>query len=241
MGQLISTLQDLQQEMNYIMSLAEKCYINDRAMYEKVYDMFLLLKPLSHKLNRVKSIEYGSEYYMLAVGRWLKLITSDGYGFRARGQEEFFTLIRQYGEDLVPYIRQPVRSYFEQLAKLTKQLMPCGTIEVSHEVIKEYSKVSIGTEITIKRYRTTRISVSADSPNWFYVYYVKDDNSKDYDWLHLDNISTLLGSEDLLPDIKEMYEELYKKVRPTKEHNENILKRMYEVIRPYRLARELTA
>jgi hypothetical protein len=241
MGQLISTLQNLKQEMNYIMSLAEKCHISDRAMYEKVYDMFLLLKPLSHKLNRVKSIEYGSGYYMLAVGKWLKLINSNGYGFKVSGKEELFTLIRQYGEDLVPYVRQPVRSYFEQLAKLTKQLILCDTIEVSHEVIKEYSKISIGTEITIKRYRTTRIKVSADCSDAFYVCYVNDDNGKDHDWLRVDRLIDLLGIEDLLSDIKEMYEELYKKVRPAKEHNENILKRMEEVIRPYRLARELAA
>jgi succinate dehydrogenase/fumarate reductase-like Fe-S protein len=71
------------------------------------------------------------------------------------------------------------------------------------------------------------------------VYYWVDDG-KSYDWSRVDDGRNFFNIEDLIPDIKELYEELYMKVKPIKEHNESILKRE-EVIRPYRLARELTA
>ncbi|MEM4811183.1 MAG: hypothetical protein QXS92_04650 [Thermofilum sp.] len=241
MGKLIEAIRELEPKYDRAVKLARdlSTYVLHNRMIDFVYEAFESLKPLSNRFRKVAELSEGELY----IGEWLRV--KKWYrvrrGVEVRNKEEFFELIRSYGDLMKPLVRRMIREDFSRLVDLTKALSPYNSIRLEVKVpnieVHTCFCASWIDSMVIDSFRVAALAFDSRDP-------LSIELVDQYGQCKLFNVASLSflpAFEDLADYVFELYQMAEEAISMTREHNEKVMKEMREVIAPYVIARELTS
>ena len=184
---------------------------------------------------------WGSDAY-LALGKWIRWKTRWYRYGELIYDSEFFGVIREFGDQLVPYVRRTIRTVFSELVELTKQIkiVPDFGVELtfSPRTILEYDMYADKRGLVFKTFQITGLSLETDSP--LKIHFQRSDKEFHYDYITLNSPHDLHLIAQLINELEKLYEIAYAEVREAREHDQKILKRMEDLVMPYKLSKALS-
>jgi len=218
-------------------AIAERALFREKDVHRTVREYFEVLKPFSHKKRVITWYydQYWHKYYCVVVSKNLTRgfeghVSEKGARGYRMWDDDFFKAIVDVGDEIAKVVRKPIRDAFSKLVELTRKL---ETPQKALVVLEGEFRVFI-----TKRYVTFRqLKVSSEEP---YVL-VFTDPITEWDW-ERERIRLgdgLLPIEDIYDDVKRALLELERRVIDAKKHNEEIFRRMRQVVAPYALANNL--
>jgi len=243
---IISLLEELRPQLNKLLKLAEKIntYQLNNQIRDHVYGCFRTIVPLSRTF-KVTSIKvehlWGYDAY-LAIGKWIRWkIRWYKYGDLIY-ENEFFDVIREYGDQLVPYVRKTIRSIFAELVELTKQIkiVPDFGVQINFapRTILEYELYSGKRGVDFKTSKINTLIIKTDSP--LHIDYLGMNEKLGYNYITLNSKHDLHLIAQLINELEKLYEIAYEEVREARKHDLKILKRMEDLVLPFKLSRALS-
>jgi hypothetical protein len=104
-------------------------------MEKFVHDAFQTLRPLTYNYTEVCDVKGRYSSGKLCIGEWLRVKYSyQTYGSSVDGSETVFNYIRNYGDELKPHVRKPIKEDFGKLVDLAKTLQSYNEVLVKLEV-----------------------------------------------------------------------------------------------------------
>jgi len=201
-------------------------------LLKEIRSYFYALEPFSYKFQRVKELRKTSwgSIIELWIGTWVvEKGTYQKKGHVIREPYHFIKIIQEHGEDLVSYVRRPIRETFLELVLATKALKFFKTITVCRPFKTEKIHFSQSLHCQYKDV----FSISSQHPErvCFEEKAIWGDP--------LFQIETMVQFEDHLDILKDAYSELHRKIQIIIDHNKPILERMKKITTPFRLAKRL--
>ena len=243
---IISLLQELTPQLSKLLELAEKIntYQLNNQIRDHVYSCFRTIVPLSRtfKVTPIKVTNaWGSDAY-LAIGKWLRWKTAWYRYGELIYENEFFDVIREHGDQLVPYVRKTIRPVFAELVELTKQIkiVPDFGVQINFapRTILEYELYSGKRGVDFKTSKVNALVIKTDSP--LHIDYLDMNKKLGYDYITLNSKHDLHLIAQLINELEKLYEIAYEEVREAREHDLKILKQMEDLVMPFKLSRALS-
>lgn len=243
---IISLLEELKPQLSKLLQLSNaiNTYYLNHEIHNRVYEAFRTIASLSRtfKVTPIK-IEYrwGSDAY-LAIGKWLRWKTRWYRYGELIYEGEFFEVIRKYGNQLVPYVRRTIRSVFSELVELAKQIRIVPDFEVrltfSPRTIIEYDLYAGTRSMSFKTFQVKGLSIKTDQP--LSIELLRTDKKFSYNCITLNKKYDLHLIAQLVNEIERLYEAANKEVREAREHDLEILKKMEDLVLPFKLSKALS-
>ena len=202
MGVIADRLKELMPKYNYLRKLESEINTQElmKSLVSFVYNIFYELRPLSHKFRVVKTISlkrYSYTYKMrLGIGTWFRVASSwQKYGSDA-DRREVFDIVRSHGDEILDYLRRPIRKDFSQLVTLTKQLKPYDEQTVSHvitrRIVRDYAYSYSEGKMILKEYEIDRVRVLTSYPRCVHLLPTsKEVEKKKSKWIFMMNLILL--------------------------------------------------
>jgi len=256
MGQLLARIEEIQEQYGRILHLAKEVDVSKLAekLRREVYRCFIALKPLRYEYKEIGSfpIQYWYENEprdrVIAIGKWIRIkYWYSKYGSPLDDDYLFFEIIRQRGDEFTQYLRRPIKSIWTELVTLTKQLKPYEHIVATHKLEreKETAKVyfpwlySNNPQIQIRPMPVQEIMIRTEKNDVVTLITPSKTVELTREEFRLTDIPSLITLEDFLDVIEELYLDLHERVLEVKQYNTPILKKMNDLVAPYRIARAL--
>jgi len=239
MSTLYSELEKLRDRHRKLIQLMEQADVvrPSRELRDTVIGAFRSLEPFAYKPKLVGILKGKHGEDEIWVSRWVHARTGS-YGTRwAVGDDTFITLIRKLGDKMVDKVRKPVRSYFEDLVKLTKKLSP-------YPKAKIFADVSIALRIFRNHYHkaftwepihVTKIEINNYNP-WVLL---RQPNGPKME-LHVYDLQAALSLEPIMDKVIGMYSHLAKMTEKIRKVNKPTLAKIPEVVKPVQVLKRLT-
>jgi hypothetical protein len=236
MGLIVEGIRRVKPQVDFIVRSIPK--VDVRSLQEKmektVYDCFRALMPLSYEHRVICKLSDGDE---LCLGEWIRIKYSEyqKYGSIVDDESRFFTLIREYGYHIKPWVRKPIKRDFTNLVDLAVKLKPYVDITVETDIpetvvyryrIHEYDNEGV----VLMPFKAKKISISFRCPT--YVTFMNDEDGKDMRVTDEEDIAMI---EDIVDYVVELYRRADAQIAVVREHNEKVLEEMRRIAEPWKL------
>jgi len=210
-----------------------------------VYRCFYVLRPLSYKFKPiVLEEERGYSYvfwYGYYIGTWINRILLGENTNRRKGQRglplddtELYRFVRKYGDRLPKAVRRPIREPVSTIVTCVKGLVEyrdlCEDVVLEAVVPLDLLNNSF---ITRESVEVQAVSVCSGYP--YRLSFIGRDGIEVASARILE-VSTMIALEDYLDDIYTLYRRLADRVSEARRHNESLIKKMVEAVKPYEVA-----
>ena len=262
MGVIVQTILALKDRYDYV--LRKSIDINtvnlERDMENLVFESFSSLRPLAsnfHDAVHIPDGEYRSEHW-IAIGEFIRLkYRKRGYGSiydsSSYSVERFFSMIREYGEQLTGHVNLGKRSDFGRLVELTKSLKPYNELTVSlevdppimvhgHRYERSHEKSDTNHFVKILDRLVKVIHVRTADPKTVVLMKTEKENEHVYypEVIDIDNEAHIGVVEDLMDHLVALYGKASKELDSTKLHNESLMAEMDMIASVYKISKCLT-
>ena len=250
MGVIIAGLRMIKPAYDFCLQTAPK--INTRVLQSEmekfVTDCFRVLKPLSYDFKEVIQITetsyYGNSYSTLCIGEWLReRNVYQKYGSSIDRPEDVFNCIRKYGEYLKPHVRKPIKDVFANLVDLAKSLKPYNEVLVKIEIpeteVFEHHcpyRSDDSATVTITSMVVNAIGVKTSYPWDLLLFKSGEEKPETRDITNQSKVSIF---EDIISYMVDLYKKAEAEVSVTRKHNEEIMRRMGQMVAPFKIATAL--
>jgi len=256
MGQLLSRIEEIQEQYGRILHLAKQVDVSKLAekLRKEVYRCFITLKPLRYQYKEIGSfpIQYWYENEprdrVIAIGKWIRIkYWFSKYGSPLDDDYLFFEIIRQRGNEFTKYLRRPIKNVWTELVALTKQLRPYEHIIETYKLEGETKTAKVyfpwlyssNPQIQIRPMTVQEIRIGTQKNDVVTLITPSKKVELNREEFRLTDIPSLITLEDFLDIVEGLYLKLYGKVEEVKAYNTPILKKMNDLVAPYRIARAL--
>lgn len=246
MGIIIAGLKLIKPAYDFVLQMAPKVHTKGlQSMMEKfVNDCFQTLRPLTYRFREVCEIEHEWGKEKLCIGEWLRLKDSyQTYGSTLDRSESVFNHIRNYGDDLKPHVRKPIKEDFAKLVDLAKQLQSYNDVSVKLEIPEtevfehycpDYSYDDKA--VTIKSTVLNGIGVKTSNP-WTLLLFQNGEEEPEERSITDESKAPLF--EDIIGYMVDLFKKADAKVSVVREHNEKIIGEMGRIVGPWKIANQL--
>jgi len=243
MGRIAAVLVELMPKLSELRSLAEQVGTTklQHELEKDVMWCFEALKPLSHRFAVVKRIPPACSYCSpteVCVRTWVRLKKPwHKHGSIVDWPGEFFEVIREHGQDMVPHVRQPIKETFEEMVALARELMPYKSITVTRTVNKYVDAPHLDPPEPRRIFVKT---IKLETPLPKRVMLIGSCNGGRFEnTIHLLSWGYVCEHEDLIDDLLALYRSALARVSEVREHNERIMERMRELAAPWAVEKAL--
>ncbi|RLJ03350.1 MAG: hypothetical protein DRP11_00975 [Candidatus Aenigmatarchaeota archaeon] len=236
MGIIRKRIEELKPRVERLKALAWECRYDWWELACEVETIFSVLKPFNTRRNSIRIPIDKENVLEYEVGRenvrrkMLYIYSGNAYVVNSKTLKniEFVDAIREHGEEIASLVRKKIADEFAKLVALTKELAWTDIKVVRKGVFTFMLGIQ---EAGPFRY----VCITADYPDQV-LFYDEDPNisKKARGSVFIEDVVAL---EDLYDLIEDMLLELRKKVSEAKKRNEEILRKMKEVVAPYAVAR----
>lgn len=233
MGILFDRIVDLSIEINWLfnMSMDIDTFRLQHKMVGSIWWSFKSLNPLRYDKITVElerenedNLKVDIHDTLFKSGRTLSYKDYD-----------YANIMRNFGYEILPYVREDIQDRFRELVCLSKQLIPYKHHRVKRNTDFMLRELREGNNLYVQEEaKIHKMEILTNKSSAVFLYSKGDTYKK-----KIDNISTVVELEDHLETIKEMYKEAWNLVMPTREHNNNILNQISEVVKPIIISNEL--
>lgn len=245
MGRLVEAFIRLKPKLDELSSLIDEVntWWLTREMTEFVYGSFQVLKPLSYRTKDtgvVCTLRDRDVKIRVYVGRWISVKPEYASTREAvHDKEDFYHIIRSHGLEIAEYVRGRIRDDFEELAKLTSELIEYRGRKFSIPVNRSVRNVEPRLDTMMPEVKEIHVREASIETDWSgRVVLTTDDDGRKKTILPKD-MQYLYIVEDLIDDLLDLYRKANDYVGKIKEHNRRIMKKMGNIVAPYRIASEL--
>lgn len=246
MGIIIAGLKLIKPAYDFVLEMAPGVYTDglQSGMEKFVNDCFQTLRPLTYKYTEVCEVEHRWGKETLCIGEWLRLkYRYQTYGSTLERSEQVFTYIRDYGDELKPHVRKPIKDDFAKLVDLAKNLQSYNEVVVKleipeTEVFEHYCpKYSYDDKaITITSIVASAIGIKTSDP-WTLLLF--KDGEEEPEERSITDESEASLFEDIISHMVELFKRADAEVSVVREHNEKIMEEMSRIVGPWKIANEL--
>jgi len=239
MGVIRKRIEELKPRVERLKALAWECRYDRWALASEVETIFSVLKPFSTRRNSVKISIDKEKILEYEVGReniyrkTLYIVSGNAYVVDSEKLRDvkFVDAIKAHGEEIIPLVRKKIADVFARLVALTEELAWEEFLQVSRD--GEFTVLLRGKEMGTYQ----RALITSAYPAEVHFENPKDISSRNSVSVFIDDVPALEDYYDLIED---MLLELHRKVSEAKKRNEEILRKMKEVVAPHAVARACT-
>jgi hypothetical protein len=239
MGIILSGIRLIKPAYDFCLQMTKKVCTRSlqREMEKLVNHCFYTLKPLASQLTTVERIPTSYGAREILIGEWMREKSSHQKLGSLISEDETYNFIRKYGEQMKPLVRKTIRTEFAQLTDLTKQLISYEDLTVKMdipetEVTEHYNSME---GVNIHSMIINKIGIKTSDP-WHIILFQKNGKEEERD-LKEEEKAPLF--EDIISYMADLFKKADAKVGQARNHNENIMKKMVDVIAPLKIAKGL--
>jgi len=235
----ISMIADKYSEILYMASNSRSFTLNSR-LRKEVNECMRSFMPLSYKMREITVIRDSYRYpthicmcsWLRRRNHWQKLgkIIDDGFDY-----------FRMYGDEMVKYVRRPIREDFSEAIRLVKELREYDNISEFVEVPEVDVYLPMITDdddkLILDKITVYGIETTTKSPNVIILRGVDGDSMEGY--FMINNYQYISAIEDIIDYVYTLYRQLYSNVVEKNKWNEERLRKLRDITEPYKVAKNL--
>ncbi|MBA7629274.1 hypothetical protein ES703_36772 [subsurface metagenome] len=222
---------------NYILKKSNDIQVSRLQSDLKVFlnESFEALRPLSYKYKEVCNMRDDGNSEYLCIGTWLRTKWGRGRGYGSH-VDSIVPYILNYGDELKPHVRRPIKDDFADIVDLTKKLKKYEnreeTLTVSPRKLFQYNMSWHEDYLEVSEKEVEVLSLSTKYPKNVEMISENDENPWNIGICYKNSPAVI---EDIIDDVVRLYDRVDAKLAVVRDYNQQIMSQIDQIVTPYKL------